>query len=192
MSADWKKKYMDIRGQFLEVKDVAFRLGYEQGMKDSQMQQMQQQMQQQAAQEAAMMGQQVDENGQPIDPSQDPNAQDPNAQGAPMEEGQEMSGEEMPTEEGQSELDQHINELASLVQKGEKPSVIDMRKAVEAIAILRKTQKERAFKDNSTKVISAQKTLVNSILDKWAKESSSAGSGIDKLIEDSGLNIEIK
>ena|ERR1035437_6482099 len=98
---DYKLKYQDLKLKFMDAVDVSFRLGMEQGMQQAQMQQMQQQADQQAQQEAAMAGQ--DPNAQPGQEGQDPNAQpgqDPSAQNG-------------------SELDQHIGQLESMLQKFE-------------------------------------------------------------------------
>ncbi len=170
MSLDYRAKYKEMRAQLIKSSDLAFRLGYEQGMKDAQVENMQMQMQQQAqqmAQQAAMMqGGQPGQEGQPMSEEeaamQEQGGMPQDEQGmerAPMEEEQEM-------EPGQgTELDNHINELESLVAKGEKPTVTDLRKAVEALSNVRKNQKAK-MKANKPAVATAQKKLVDSILGK--------------------------
>lgn len=191
MSMDYKAKYKEMRAQLIKSSDLAFRLGYEQGMKDAQVENMQMQMQQQAqqmAQQAAMMqGGQPGQEGQPMSEEeaamQEQGGMPQDEQGmeqAPMEEEQEM-------EPGQgTELDNHINELESLVAKGEKPTVTDLRKAVEALSNVRKNQKAK-MKANKPAVATAQKKLVDSILGKWEKESKMTAENLEELIATEGL-----
>lgn len=202
MAADYKTKYQDIRAKLKEATDVAFRLGYERGMKDGTQAAQMQQMAQQQQQQAAMMGGAPGQPGQPGgDPSQDPSMQG----GAPAEAGGMPPGmddgsggdmgaeapgaEEMQDAGGGSELDQHINELEGLVAKGEKPSVIDVRKAVEALAGIRKSQKN-AWSKKTEKIIPAQKKVVDSILAKWEKEAEKPSSGLEAIIKEHGLKVE--
>lgn len=196
MAADWKTKYMDIRAKLKDATDVAFRLGYEKGMKDGTQAAQMQAMAQQQQQQAAMMG---GAPGQPGDLSQDPAMQggDPSQGGMPPEAGGDedvMMGGAAPDAEadaegGGSELDQHINELQSLVAKGEKPSVLDIRKAVTALAGIRKNQKN-VWAKKAEKIIPAQKKVVDSILKKWENESKQPSEGLEKIIKEHGLKIE--
>lgn len=201
MSADWKMKYQEIRAKLKEATDVAYRLGYERGMKDgtqqAQMQAMQQQVQ---AQQQAMMGGQPGQPGaEGGDPSQDP-AMQGGAPGGEMPPGADdgsmdpqMAGgapdEGAPDAAGGSELDNHINELQSLVAKGEKPSVVDIRKAVTALAGIRKAQKD-TWSKKTEKTVSAQKKVVDSILKKWEDQAKQPSSGIEALIKEHGLEIK--
>ena len=165
MAVDYKTKYIDLRAKFLEATDVSYRLGYTDGMKDGQ-QQMQQQ--QQMAEQQAMAAAQ---GGMP-----------PGAEGeAPPEEGMD--------EEAGSELDQHIKGLEDMVAKGEKPSVLDMRKAVIGLSSLRKSQKTKST-NKTAKVESAQKNLVDSILKKWEKESRTVTSDLEDIIKENGIKVE--
>lgn len=199
MSADWKMKYMEMRSKLKEATDVAYRLGYERGMKDgtqqAQMQSMQQQMQ---AQQQAMMGGQPGQPGAPGgDPSQDPGMQggapgmppgaDDGSQDPQMAAGAPEAGAEDAA--SGSELDNHINELQSLVAKGEKPSVVDIRKVVSALAGIRKSQKD-TWSKKTEKTVSAQKKVVDSILKKWEEQAKQPSSGIEALIKEHGLKIE--
>lgn len=193
MSADWKVKYLDIRSKLKEATDVAFRLGYERGMKDGTQAAAMQQMQQQAQMQQAMM-----QGGQPGAPGEDP------SQGG-MPPGEEQGGEmppggdeammdgaapeEMGDAQGGSELDQHINELEGLVAKGEKPSVLDIRKAVQSLAGLRKNQKN-AWAKKTEKIIPAQKKVVDNILKKWEEESKRPSEKIEEIIKQHGLTVE--
>lgn len=202
MAADYKTKYMDIRAKLKESTDVAYRLGYEQGMKDgtqaAQMQAMaqQQQMQQQAMMGGAPGGAPGAEGG---DPSQDPSMQGGGDMPQGMEGGdpsQDPSAgggapppEAMGDEGGGSDLDQHINELQGLVSKGEKPTVLEIRKAVTTIANIRKIQKDQWTK-KVAQVIPAQKKLVDGILKKWEKENEQPSAGLEEIIKQHGLKIE--
>jgi hypothetical protein len=202
MAADWKMKYQEIRGKLKEATDVAWRLGYERGMKDGTQQAQMQQMAQMQQQQAAMMG--GGQPGQPGAPGQDPMAGgDPMAQGAAggMPPGAEEGGDDAqmgmgaPDEAGGeeagggSELDNHINELQSLVSKGQKPSVVDIRKVVDNLAGIRKHQKD-SWAKKVNKIVPAQKKVVDSILKKWETESKRPSSEIEAIIKEHGLKID--
>jgi uncharacterized coiled-coil protein SlyX len=114
----------------------------------------------------------------------------------------EMSPEEMAAMQGEegmedmseeqaSELDQRIAELESLVAKGEKPKVTDLRKAVIELSDLRKSQKK--MKSNHKKVTtSSQKNLVDGILKKWEDEANkdSVVDNLEKIIEQEGIELK--
>jgi len=198
MASDWRTKYMDIRAKLKEATDVAWRLGYERGMKDGTQAAQMQAMAQQQQQQAAMMG--GAPGGDPSmggDPSQDPSMQggDPSMGGAPGGEDQGMEGAAPGAEEmegadgGGSELDQHINELQGLVSKGEKPTVLSIRRAVEALAGIRKTQKNNWAK-KAEKIIPAQKKVVDNILAKWEKEAKKPSEGLEDIIKQHGLKLD--
>ncbi len=200
MASDWKTKYMDIRAKLKEATDVAWRLGYERGMKDgtqaAQMQAMAQQQQQQAAMMGGAPGGQPGQPG--MDPSQDPamaGGMPPDAGGGdPSQDPEAMMGEAAPGAEemqdagGGSELDQHISELEGLVAKGEKPSVLDIRKAVQAIAGVRKAQRN-IWAQKVEKIIPAQKKVVDGILAKWENEAKKPSEGLEAIIKEHGLKI---
>jgi hypothetical protein len=189
----------------IEATDLAYRLGMADGLKQGQMQAQQAQMQQM---QQAMMQPQIDPaTGQPIpggQPGMDPAmggqpGMDPMAGGAPMDPSMDpamaagmdpnaMGGQDL--EPGaQSEMDQYINELEELVAKGEKPSVIEVRKRVEAITNLRKSQKAK-MKQNQPAVTAAQKKLVNGILAKWEKETKVTSENLEDVLKESGLKLE--
>ena len=110
---DWKLKYQDLKLKFLDCVDTSFRLGFEQGAQQAQVQQAQQQQADaQAAQQAAAMGQQ----------GQDPNAQP----------GQEMGGQE---QSNGSELDQHIGTLEGMLSQSKpgSPEQAGLQKSLDGI-----------------------------------------------------------
>lgn len=196
----YKTKYVNLKQKYLTDMDAAFRVGFEQGLKQGQMDAQAQQMQmqqQQAAQQAQMM--QQAQGGQP-------GAEQPGMEGAPQGEQMppEMGGE-MPPQEGApteemgqepgmeemappGELDSKIAELEDLLQRGEKPKILDLRKAVNELATLRK-QQISALSKNNKKVETAQRSLVKGILNKWAEESKSVTEDLDKLLENEGIKL---
>ena len=190
MSVDYKQKYIDLRSKFAKTCDAYYRTGYEEGIKEGQQQAQQEQMMMQQQQE--MMAQGIDpETGQPIEgASVDENGMSVDDQGA-VNEAQTPMDEEMGEAEG-SELDNHINELESLVQKGEKPKVTDLRKAVKALANLRKSQKARMAPNHKKVVVSKQKELVNNILKKWETEanSKSVTENLENIIASEGIKLD--
>jgi hypothetical protein len=203
MSVSWKTKYLDIRAKLKEATDVSFRLGYERGMKDGTQAAAMQQMQQQAQMQQAMV-----QGGQPGQPGADQGGMPPGAdQGGEMPPGADQGGmppggdedqmegggvpppEEMGDAQGGSELDSHINELQGLVQKGEKPSVLDIRKAVQALAGIRKNQKS-AWQKKAEKIIPAQKKIVDGLLKKWEEEAKKPSEKLEDIIKQHGLTVE--
>jgi hypothetical protein len=198
MSFDYKQKYQEMKSRLIEATDTAYRLGYEEGLKEGQVQAMQQQMQmqQQMAQQQAMMAQQ----------GGDPNAQQMSPEEQAMMEqqggGQEMSpeeqammeaqggGQEMPEEMGQqTELDAKLAELESLVEKGEKPKILDLRKTIKEIASIRKSQIEK-FNKKAEKTESAQRKVVKNILSKWSQDSKSVTEDLEKILQTEGLKLD--
>ena len=186
---DYKTKYLKIRDTLLDATEVAFRLGYQQALKDSKIQQMEQQ-QQQVMQQAALAAQsghtEVDENGQEIQQPEQPQ-QEVDQQGAEQPYIPDLNGE---APEGGSELDGYINELEGLVAKGEKPSVLSMRKAVDALASFRKAEKLK-YKNNIKNNVSKQKQFVDNILKKWEGDvKEDVTDGLEDIIKQHGITIE--
>jgi len=196
MSADWKVKYLDIRAKLKEATDVAYRLGMEAGLKQgAQQAQMQAMQQQQQMQQQMMQGGQPGAEGDPsqggMPPGADQGGMPPGMEGGGDEQGMEGGApppEEMGDAGGGSELDGHIAELEGLVSKGEKPTVLQIRKAVESIAALRKSQKN-VWQKKMDKIIPAQKSVVDSILKKWENEAKKPSENIEALIKQHGLKI---
>jgi len=187
MSAvDYKLKYIDLRSKFTKTCDKYYRAGYEEGMKEGQMAAQQEQMAMQQQQEAMAQG--IDpETGQPIPGMEGEQGMSMGDQGA-MDEAQ---GAMMPGEEEGSELDQHINELESLVQKGEKPKITDLRKAVIQLASLRKNQKAQLSANHKVVTVSAQKNLVDGMLKKWEKEANkSIADNLEDIIQAEGIELK--
>lgn len=190
-------KYLDLRSKFMKTAERFYRLGKEDGLKEGQQQAQQQQMQEQmmAQQQAAAMGgqPQIDpQTGQPIPPEQGgmPGEEEMSPEDMAAMQEQGMAPEDMDEQQG-SELDQKINELQQLVSKGEKPKVTDLRKAVDAITDLRKSQK-RLKSNHKEVVVSKQKTLVDNILKKWESDANdkSVVDNLEKIIESEGIKIE--
>ena len=182
MAADYKKKYLDIRNKLIEAVDVAFRDGYEQGMKEGEQAAQQQAQEEQMMQEQAMMEQEAAMNGQAPEemtgvPPEAPIGEEEG--GMPMDMGEE---------EG-SELDSHISELEGMVSKGEKPKIADLRKAVAGMVDLRKNQKN-TFAKKTEKVISGQKSLVDNLLKKWETDAKDVTEDLEEVIKEHGIKLE--
>jgi len=190
---DYKAKYQEMRTRLLESTDVAYRLGFEQGMKEGQMQAQQQQMADMQAQQMAAQG--LGPDGQPLQPGMeggDPNAMPPGGDPAAMGVDPSMMQDPnaMPMEEGQGgELDSKLAELQSLVEKGEKPKVLDLRKIVNELATVRKNQINE-FKNKNKKVESAQRSLVKNIIKKWESESKSVTDDLEDILSTDGLKLD--
>lgn len=193
MSAnEWKIKYYELKNKWISSIDESYRLGYEQGAKETQMEIQAQQMAEQQAMEAAMQqqammgGAPVDESGQPIPPDQMP----PEMMGEmpPGEEGFVPPPEEVDPEKA-AELDAYLGELEQMVAKGEKPSIKDLRKTIENISGIRKSQKEKWTK-KVEKTTSAQKEFVDGILAKWSKDEKDLTKDLEDTIKKQGIKLE--
>lgn len=143
---NYKQKYQELKAKYMNAVDVAFRLGFEEGAKQSQVDQANQQMQDQAAAEQAggAPGQPPSENnnGAPGTPDQGaapdksgaPSVQPtPAAAGAPTAGGAPMKESENPAG---SELDQHIAELEAMIKKSEEPND-DLKKSLDQVKAIR-------------------------------------------------------
>lgn len=128
MENNYKAKYEEIKAKWMSSVDAAFRLGYEQGAKEAQMNQMMEQQQQQAELAAAQVGAPQGQPGKDAQPGQEP-----------------QPGEEQPQEPDSqhpdgSELDQHIAQLEGMLGKGEV-SVTDLNKTLNDLKSLQKSYK---------------------------------------------------
>jgi hypothetical protein len=185
---DYKQKYQELKAKYMESVDQAFRLGYEDGMKQATQDAAQQQMQQSMQPGMDEQGQQVDEQGNPIE-------------GQPQD---------------QSELDQHISQLESLLENKEanpeeiqktlhslksfrksQLEAIELKKSAQAIPEIAKNLHKPQFKmnvqassnlsDSSKKAITMQHKIVSDIMSKWEKQEAEASKEIKKAISIEGL-----
>lgn len=152
---DYKQKYKELRSKYMNAVDVSYRLGYEQGQKDAEMEMMQMQLQEaqaaaQAAEAAAMGGEEmVDENGMPI----------------PPEEGGEEMPPEVPQEGGEAagdELGQSMDELESYV-KHEEDLVTQMGR-------IHGMSKEVEKPEVNTSINMEKREQLDDIFKKWDEE----------------------
>ena len=184
---NYKSKYLELRSKYINDVDMAFRLGFEQGLNQAKQQQAL------AAQEQAMQAQ--------------AQQQEMEQQQANQEEEQQME----PQNEG-SELDEHIGNLEQALQGSDNPEVqkslkalIDLRKkekfqlemkksdlAVKGIiGALHKpefkmsTQAQNNMTDDAKKAVTMQRKIVNDIMKAWEKEEQKTNTDIKNI-----LNIE--
>lgn len=196
---DYKAKYLDLKTKYQETADLAWRLGYEQGLKDSQLEQMQQQQAQ--ADQMAMAA-----NGQP----------QPGQEGEqPGQEAEAQPGQPQSQNPNGDELDQHIEKLSSMLGKSEISSMdlgdlkktlsdirslqvqISLTKSMESIkntkfSPLKKSQSlsprlQANLPEPAKKALSMQENIVKSVFDKWAKDEQQAASDISSIIGIEGI-----
>lgn len=190
---NYKSKYLELRSKYINDVDVAFRLGFEQGLNQAKQEQALSAQEQMAAAEQQNSEQQGQE-----EPSQ--------------EEQQQQQQEMQEQENAGSELDQHIGNLEQALQGSKDPEVqkslkalIDLRKkekfelqmkksdlAVKEISkALHKpsfkmsTQAQHNMNDNAKKAVTLQHKIVNDIMKAWEKEETRASNDIKNI-----LNIE--
>jgi len=158
---NYKAKYLELRAKYMSAVDVAFRLGFEEGAKQSQMDQANQQMQDTAAKEQAMLNAKPEPPGKENNngalgtpdqgaapdksgaPSIKPTPVEPAQGGAPMKESENPDG---------TELDKYISTLESMVQKSESPND-DLKKSLDEIRSIREDLKFKAELRKSAEAI---------------------------------------
>jgi myosin heavy subunit len=208
MSGDinYKQKYQDLKTKFMQSVDMAFRLGFVEGSKQSQLDNANQQlqMQQDHAQNMASLNQ-------------------PKAPGMPSEDGQpqEVDDGSQPQQlqsenPAGSELDQHIATLEGMVNKSEDSSgdlqkaldglrslqkslqfAHEMKKSQEAIPAIAKNLHKPAFKLNTLAnhnmnstakaAVTMQEGIVQDMMSKWEQEERKASESIVKQLNVEGL-----
>jgi hypothetical protein len=189
---NYKQKYQELKLQFMNAVDTAFRLGFEQGGQQAQQQAQQEQMQQQAQLQGGQ-------------PGQDPSQQDPNAQ-----PGQEMAPEPDSDSENPagSELDQHIEKLESMLKTeiniADLQKVInelkfsqEMKKSTQAISGISKALHKPSFKmgvqashnltTTGKAAVTMQHQIVNDVFKSWDQEEKKASKDIISMLDIEGL-----
>lgn len=200
---NYKMKYQELKLRFMNSVDMSFRLGYEQGIKDSQVDQLNQaQQSQEDSENAQMQSQGQSQPGEGGDqPDQDGEQEQNPASAHP----------------GGSELDQHITKLEGMLGKSELsgPSLedlkkslaglksykmsIDMKKAEKTINAIGKNMKaHRAFKlasksahnlpSHHKQALVDQEKIVSDIMKAWDNESKKAAHGIANILNIEGLS----
>ncbi len=213
METTYKSKYYQLKMQYMNAVDTAFRLGFEQGKQQAELDQAAQQ-QQQADQ---MMQQQAGAMGDPAaGGAQDPNASPDYAAGSePGVQGAEQMEPDSEHPDG-TELDQHIAKLESMLGKSEiepeelkkalhevqalrkaQVQAIELRKSAQAIKAISKALHKPAFKlssqashnmnDNAKRAVTMQHKIVDDVMKKWEEEEMKASKGIHQIIQVEGL-----
>jgi len=213
---DYKSKYLALRQRYQEDVEVSFRLGYEQGTQDSQMQQMQDQQQQLVDQQAQQA--QMEANGMGGDAGQE--NQDPNAQGAQVQDdsrgvGQQTGAAGAPQGMNGTQLDSHIGELEGLMAKTDygtdqwetlKKSIdnlksikvtLDLNKNAVLIKNIASNLRKSTVIGGRAKhnlapaaktAISMQHKIVSELMDTWSKEEKGLPTEISKILQAEGLS----
>lgn len=194
---NYKQKYLSLKAQYMNAVDLAFRLGYEQGAQQAQVDQAAQQQQQQEEM-AAQQG--VPQDGQPSEQPQEAEGQAP--------ESANPAG---------SELDQYIAKLEGMLGKSEGVNTSDLQKAVQEMKTFQKSQKlaadlkkpsaaisgiakalhKPAFKigqqashnmsDSAKRAVTMQEQIVQDIMKSWSEEEKKAAHSIENLLSVEGV-----
>lgn len=194
---DYKSKYMNLKAKFMNTTDLAWRLGYEQGLKDAQLDQLQQQQMQNdaMAQSQAGASQLGQESADPTKPEEQPTpiSQNPNG----------------------DELDQHINKLESMLGKSEISSLeiqdlkktlsdirslqvqINLTKSLEGIKNTKLAKSQAPFKltpkleanltPPAQKALTLQHKIVGDIFKKWSNDESKTSNEISSILDLEGI-----
>ena len=132
---NYRLKYQDLKLKFHDCLDVSFRLGFEAGAQQAQVQQAQQQQADAQAAQQAAMGQQPGQLGQEGEPSGD--------SGQLGQDG--------------SEMDQHINTLESMLgsAKPGSPEQANLQKSLDGFKAFQSSMKQTYELRKSEKAIKA-------------------------------------
>ena len=189
---DYKAKYLDLKAKYQETVDLAWRLGFEQGLKEAQLDQAQQATAQSEAMAANQPGQPGEESAQPGEESEaeSPVSQNPNG----------------------DELDQHIAKLEGMLGKSEissmdmqdlKKTLSDIRSLQVQISLTKsmnsikttKLAKSQAISFSpkveanlpapAKKALSLQEKIVGDIFSKWEKDEKKASNDIMSILSSS-------
>lgn len=176
---NYKQKYVELKAKFMSSVDQAFKLGYEQGMKQAQLDSMQQMAQ--PVNEEPVPGQEngtSDENGSELDQY--------------IAQLESMVGNKDSSEE---EVKKALDGIKSF--RKNQLQQIELKKSAQAIPEISKALHKPSFKmnviatqnmtDNSKKAVSMQQKIVTDIMEKWEKEEHKAAQEIKKAIDIEGL-----
>jgi len=123
---DYKEKYLRIKARLIKAVDQSFRMGYEAGAKQAEMEFLQQKVAEQE-QANAMMEQEA--NGFGSTPGEEGLEAGPMGGGGDAQMGEEGMMEDTGVSEGGASDDINLlmDELGAMVAKGEKPKITDIR-----------------------------------------------------------------
>jgi len=185
---NWELKFKNLLSKYMNGIDLAFSKGYVKGKDDAAKEQQQQQQQELEAQAAAAQGMGDAQQGAP-------GGQDPTALNAQQQQQVEDAG----GEPGGTELDQHLQEMESLVAKSKgklseelKKTLLKMKKETELLnkSLYKKDkllQTKNAVKDLTGKaapqVLTEQHRVVKSMIASWDDSSLDASNEIEKAIK---------
>lgn len=213
MEQTYKAKYLQLKSQYMNAVDTAFRLGFEQGKQQAELDNMSQQQMQ--AQEMATAAAGAPPSGPTESGSPEPGGE-PQVEGkeemeqpvdAPMQESEHPDG---------TELDQHIAKLEALLGKSEiapedltkalseikalrksQVEAIELKKSAQAIKEISKALHRPSFKlsaqashnmsDTAKRAVSMQHKIVDNIMQKWEEEEAKTLKGIGQIISVEGL-----
>lgn len=185
---DYKAKYLSIRQKLIQTADTSYRMGFQAGMQQAQMQQAQEQ-----AQQAQMQAQQAQQQVQQMQQAQMSQQQDPNQQEQMSPEQEQQAQMQQAQQQNEpTEMDQHIAELEELVNKSENLTVEDLMKSVEKIKAAKIPKSysfsyEHNMSPNAKRDLSMQEKIVSDMLNKWESEEKSAKAEMSTIIGVEGL-----
>jgi hypothetical protein len=178
---DYKIKYADLKLKFHDAVDVAFRLGFEQGANNAQLQQAQQ------AQAAA-------QPGMPGQPGEDPNAQmEPGSDGSELDQHigtlESMLGQAKPGSPEQSALQKSLNGIKAF--QSNLKQAYELKKSEKAIAAIGKAMKApftlskgatKNLSESGKKALNMQEQIVADLMKSMDEEEAKAKESITKTL----------
>lgn len=181
-SNDYKLKYLDLREKFLNAVDVAFKMGYENGAKDTTVQMQAQQAQQMAADAQAAKAAADASAGQPGQEQPDQGGEVPQE----GDEAQPQPDQQVPSVD--QDLDQQLGQLQGMTktEKKVKPLKKGELKPMHTIEISHPHESKSSFHnlDNKKKAANhLQKQLVDNILKKMEEEAPKAAYDILNIVK---------
>lgn len=155
---NYKQKYLDLRSRFIESIDKSYKLGYENGFNE---------------------GINATEVASNMLPSGN-EVSDANSSTIPQ--GNDItSSNDIPLED--ENLGAYINELETLVSKGERPTLISLRNVVNKISDLKKSYQSKATEEAETNT-AWQQRVIDKFINSCQQNNDKAQDDIAKLVAD--------
>lgn len=191
---DYKTKYLELKAKFLNTVDTTWRLGYEAGLKDAQLEQLQQQAQmamQQPEPGKEQSGVEGEASEQPEETRQPSNAPNEDELGQHIEKLESMLGKsENISSLELNDLKKTLNDIRSLQVQ------INLTKSMDSIKNSRLTKTsplnlspkiQKNLPENSKKALTLQHEIVSKVMEKWESESKQAANSIADILNIEGL-----
>jgi len=187
---DYRAKYMDLKTKYQETVDLAWRLGYEQGLRDAQVDQAQNDAMAQAQAGTPQPGQEGEaesaESAQSV--SQNPNGDELDSHIARLES---MLGKSEISPMDLGDLKKTLSDIRSLQVQLNLTKSLDSIKNIKMAPLKKSTNFSPRVQANlpepAKKALSLQEKIVNDVFSKWEKDEQKVASDINSILNIDGI-----